>query len=255
MPEVDYRQGDYRTVAERLLPAARQLVEACAPVAGQRVVDVAAGSGNVAHLCRARGADVVAVDRVLEQLQLGRTGGDGIAWVVGDAHALPLPDDSADLVLSTFGLIFASRPDVAVREVGRVCRSGGEVGLTTWSGDHLQRAQYDVFAELLPGRAAGHDHLATWGSEDAVARRLDPVADDLTCRRAFLTRTYASVEAWWADRARSAPPVVTARQHLTAEQFEVLGERMREAAQRFGRTTSDGLVLDDEYLVVVARVR
>lgn len=252
---VDYRQGDYSTVAERLLPAARQLVEWCAPAAGQRVVDVAAGSGNVAHLCRARGADVVAVDRVLEQLQLGRTAGDGIAWVVGDAHALPLPDDSADLVLSTFGLMFASRPEVAVAQAARVCRPGGRIGVTTWSGDHLQKAQNDVLADLLPELTAGFDHLAAWGTEGAVAERLGEVADEVVSQRAVLTRTYPSVEAWWAHRSRNAPPVVTAKQHLTAQQFQVLGERMREAARPFGRQTDDGFELEDEYLLAVARVR
>lgn len=255
MVQVDYRQGDYRTVAERLLPAARRLVDWSAPARAERVVDVAAGSGNVAHLCRARGADVVAVDLVLEQLQLGRTDGDGIAWVVGDAHALPLPDDSTDLVLSTFGLIFASEPEVAVREAGRVCRPGGRIGVTTWSADHLQKAQYDVVAELLPDLTAAHDHLQAWGTEDAVAERLGAVADEVVSRRAVLTRTYPSVEAWWAGRSRTAPPVVTAKQHMTSEQFEVLGERMREAARPFGRETGAGFELDDEYLIALAYLR
>lgn len=255
MAGVDYRKGDYRTVAARLLPAAEQLVAWCDPQPGQRVVDVAAGSGNVAWLCHARGADVVAVDLVLEQLQLGRSDGAGVSWAVGDAHALPLADDSADLALSTFGLIFASRPDVAVGQLARVVRAGGLLGLTTWSGHGLQRAQADVMAEFLPDVRGGHDHLAAWGTADAVRQRLEPVADDVEVREGVLSRTYASVEAWWDDRSRNAPPVVSAKDRLTAEQFEALGQRLRDAASAFGTTTADGWQLDDAYLVVRARAR
>ena len=254
--QVDYARGDYRTVAQRLLPAARGLVERCAPGAGQWVVDVAAGSGNVAHLCRARGAQVVAVDREPAQLRLGRTEDDGIGWVVGDAAALPLRDDSADQILSTFGAIFAPDPARAVEEAARVCRPGGVLGLATWSDHHLQRAQYDVMGAVLPElRSGGHDPLAAWGTEAAVAERLEPVAADVTVERGVLTRTYASLDAWWDDRSRTAPPVVTARAHLDDEAFADLGARLRAAVRPFARPVDDGLELDDAYLLVVARLR
>ena len=253
--EVDYTKGDYRIVAERLLPAARRLVERCAPDPGQLVVDVAAGSGNVARLCRARGARVVAVDREVEQLRLGREHDDGGGRVVGDAVALPLADGSADQVLSTFGLIFAPDPARAVEQAARVCRSGGVLGLATWSGHHLQRAQYDVMTGFLPDLRVGHDPLASWGSESAVAERLGPVADDVTVEHGVLTRRYASLDAWWEDRSRTAPPVVTARQHLGEQDFVRLGERMRSAVQPFARPADGGVELDDEYLLVVARLR
>ena len=252
---VDYTKGDYRVVAERLLPAARRLVDRCAPRAGQRVVDVAAGSGNVARLCRARGAAVVAVDLEVEQLRLGRERGDGTGWVAGDAAALPLQDGCADQVLSTFGLIFAPDPARAVEQAARVCRSGGVLGLATWAGHHLQRAQYDVMSRVLPELRGGHDPLATWGSEAAVAERLGPVAADVTVERGVLTRTYASVDAWWEDRSRTAPPVVTARQHLDDEAFAGLGEQMRAAVRPFARPADGGVELDDAYLLVVARLR
>ncbi len=253
--QVDYTRGDYRTVAERLLPAARSLVERCAPGDGSLVVDVAAGSGNVAHLCRARRAQVVAVDREPAQLRLGRTAGDGVGWVVGDAAALPLRDDVADQVLSTFGAIFAPDPARAVAEAARVCRPGGVLGLGTWADHHLQRAQYDVMGAVLPELRGGYDPLATWGTEAAVAERLGPVAADVTVERGVLTRTYASLDAWWDDRSRTAPPVVTARAHLDDESFADLGARLRAAVRPFARPVDGGVELDDAYLLVVARLR
>ncbi|HWH29997.1 MAG TPA: methyltransferase domain-containing protein [Mycobacteriales bacterium] len=255
MSKVDYRKGDYRVVAERLLPAARELVAWCDPQPGQRVVDVAAGSGNVSWLCRARGADVVAVDLVLEQLLLGRADGAGVHWTVGDAHALPLRDGSADLVLSTFGLIFADRPDIAVGEAARVCRPGGLIGLTTWDGSGLQRAQYDVMAEFLPDLRGGHDALAVWGTPEAIESRLAPVALDVEVRPGRLVRTYASIAAWWDDRVAHAPPVLTAKSMLSAEQFDELGRRMRDAVRPFGRDVDGGWELADEYLLVRGSVR
>ncbi len=252
---MDYTRGDYRVVAERLLPAARGLVERCAPGEGQLVVDVAAGSGNVARLCRERGARVVAVDLEVTQLRLGRRDADGIGWVVGDAVALPLQDRCADQVLSTFGLIFAPDPVRAVEQAARVCRPGGVLGLATWSAHHLQRAQYDVMTGVLPDLRGGPDPLATWGSESAVVERLRPVADDVTVERGVLTRTYASLDAWWDDRSRTAPPVVTARQHLDDGQFARLGALLRAAVEPFARPAEGGVEIDDEYLLVVARLR
>lgn len=252
---VDYTKGDYRTVAERLLPAARGLVERCAPGEGQLVVDVAAGSGNVAGLCRERGARVVAVDLEPAQLRLGRTDGDGIGWVVGDAQALPLADGVADQVLSTFGMVFAPDPALAVEQAARICRPGGLLGLATWSGNHLQRAQVDVMDAVLPELRSASDPLHAWGSEAAVAERLGPVSDDVTVERGALTRTYASLDAWWADRSRTAPRVVTARQHLDDDGFAELGARLRAAVEPFARPVDRGLAFDDEYLLVVARLR
>jgi hypothetical protein len=96
---------------------------------------------------------VVAVDLEVAQLRLGRERDHGVGWVVGDAVALPLRDGSADQVLSTFGLIFAPDPARAVEQAARVCRPGGVLGLATWSGHHLQRAQYDVMsASCRPAR-------------------------------------------------------------------------------------------------------
>lgn len=253
--QVDYTKGDYRTVAERLLPAARGLVERCGPGEGELVVDVAAGSGNVAGLCRERGARVVAVDLEVEQLRLGRRDGDGIGWVAGDAQALPLADRCADQVLSTFGMIFAPDPGRAVEQATRVCRPGGVLGLATWSGHHLQRAQVDVMDAVLPELRGSSDPLETWGSEAAVAERLRPVSDDVTVERGVLTRAYASLDAWWADRSRTAPRVVTARQHLDDDGFARLGALLRAAVEPFARPSTVGVELDDEYLLVVARLR
>lgn len=254
MDKVDYRKGNYRAVADRLRPAAELVVEWCAPQPGHLVVDVAAGSGNVARLCAARTARAVAVDRVQEQLLLGRQDDGAICWVVGDALALPLADAVADAALSTFGLIFADRPELAVRELGRVCRPGGVVGVTAWPDGGFQHAARNAFHEVGGLASGGHDHLAVWGTPERLAQRLGAVADDVGIRTGTLHTTFPSLADWWRSRA-TAPPVMTARERLDDDGFAELTRLLQDAARQFGTENEHGFVLDETYLVARGRVR
>lgn len=251
----DWKQGDYRVVADRLRPAARHLVELAAPAAGERVADVAAGSGNLARFCTARGASVVAVDLVAEQLRLGPDAEDDpdIAWVVGDAHALPLRDGVVDAALSTFGLMYAGRPEAAVAEVARICRPGGMIGLTTWQTGGFQEGAGRVLSEMT-GEVPQHDHLAVWGSAEQVATRLAAVADDVRVSTGELVVRAESIDAWWASREQ-APPIASARASLSAEGYAELAHRMREVARACGTESDDGFSVIDVYLIGLGRVR
>ena len=248
----DYSQGDYRVVATRLQPAAQELVTAAAPAAGNLVVDVAAGTGNVARLCTARSATVVAVDRSPEQLALGRADPDpDIAWVVGDAHALPVASQVADAALSTFGLIYAEQPAVAVAEMARICRPGGTIGLTAWQADGCQRAFATLLRDALD-LTVDHDFLVVWGTPAAIQAQLAPVARDVEVRAAELVDRYPSVDEWWRSREAS-PPMANARCLLDDAGYAELGRRMRAVAHEFGEHEG-GLTLRDRYLVATARV-
>lgn len=251
MPAVDYRQGDYAVIAQRLLPAAEHLVQLAAPTSGQVVVDVAAGSGNVSRLCAARGARPVAVDRVREQLLLGGAQAD-IGWVQGDAHALPVADGAADAVLSTFGLIFANRPDVALADVARVLRNGGTVGVTAWPQGGWQAAQVALAADVSGETPSGYDHLAEWGLPEALQDKLSRFGD-VEVEKGVLTARFDSVESWWTERAAASPRTVSARQELGEERFADFGRRMRELAREHMTQDGDGVVMNEEYLVAVAR--
>lgn len=249
---VDYRQGDYRVVADRLRPASAELVAWAAPRPGGLVVDVGAGTGNLARLCAARGARAVAVDQVREQLLLGAAeGGDGIAWVVGDAHALPLRDRVADATLSVFGAIYAERPQQAVAELGRVTRPGGSVGLTAWPDEGYQQAfsllLQEVFGEVT------RDHLAVWGASDRLAGLLSAAADDVEVRTAELVDRFPSVDAWWRTREFS-PPLAAARQRLDAADYAELGRRFRAVVEERGEH-GDGVVVRERYLLALGRAR
>src|SRR5207249_4551404 len=132
-------------LGERLMPAAREVVDACAVSAGQEVLDVAAGTGNAAALAAAAGARAVASDFSPEQVARGkaRTEAEGlqVEWVVADVEELPFDDGRFDCVMSVFGAMFAPRPERVASELFRVLRPGGTVGMANW-GDRGFQAEF-----------------------------------------------------------------------------------------------------------------
>src|SRR5919205_3183820 len=138
--------GDYSRIADLILPVSRALVDACAISAGQEILDVAAGTGNLTVVAGEEGASVVASDFAPAQVELGkaRTAAEGldVEWVVADAEELPFEDDRFDCVASVFGAMFAPKPERVARELFRVVKPGGTVGLAVWG-------PYGVQAELF----------------------------------------------------------------------------------------------------------
>src|SRR3954469_7706890 len=157
--------GDYPRIAELILPVSRALVDACAISAGQEVLDVAAGNGNLTVLAAEEGASVVASDFSPGQVELGRarTAAEGldVEWVVADAEELPFEDERFDCAASVFGAIFAPRPEVMIEELFRVVRPGNTVGLTAWGDYGLQAEMFSVFESYRPPTDAPNPSL--WG--------------------------------------------------------------------------------------------
>ncbi len=131
-----WAESDYPPVGRLLEPGARQLVDAVGVTDGQRMLDVATGSGSVAALAGQAGAPVVDIDIIDAWFDEARarasmTGVD-LDLRLGDAEDLPVDDESFDVVLSSFGAIFAPRHDAVASELVRVCRPGGVIALTAW---------------------------------------------------------------------------------------------------------------------------
>jgi len=133
---VDWDAGCYERTAAELEPVSRAVVEAAQPQADERVLDLACGTGNAALLAAARGARVVGVDAAPRLLAVARERARSLSlaaeFVHGDLLKLPVPDGSADVVLSVFGLIFAPDPTAALKEVARVAAPGARVFLSAW---------------------------------------------------------------------------------------------------------------------------
>jgi ubiquinone/menaquinone biosynthesis C-methylase UbiE len=147
------------------------LVEACGVTAGQRVLDVAAGTGNTAIRAAERGADVVASDITPENFDAGRreawTSGVELDWVVADAQALPFDDGEFDVVTSSFGAIFAPDHQAVADELVRVCRSGGTIGMLNFTPEGLITDFLGALAPYAPPPPPGPPP-PLWGSERHV---------------------------------------------------------------------------------------
>jgi SAM-dependent methyltransferase len=260
-PRPDWSLGRYEQIAEQVLPAARVAVDRAAPAEGERVVDVGCGTGNASLLAAARGARVMGVDpaeRLLEVArELARDRGLDATFVSGEAAALPLGDREADLVLSVFGVIFASDPAAAAAELARVAGPAGRIVLTAWIPEgtifELARASRQAVMGAL-GAPPGPAPFA-WHDRDALAALFGPhgfeveIAEEQLAFTARSPRDYLEVESgehplWVAGRAVLEP---LGRVDALREQALGILERGNEDPDAF-RVTS-------RYVVATARRR
>ena len=269
MAEPDYAQmkegarqvwalGDYRKIAELIFGASRSLVDACAISAGQEVLDVAAGNGNLALIAAEEGADVVASDISPGQVELGRgrTEAEGVdvEWVVADAEELPFEDDRFDCAASVFGAMFAPRPELAARELFRVVKPGGTVGLAVWGEYGMQGEAFTLLGQYGPPLPVGVPQPREWGDEAVARKRLEPLASSLTMNRRKLRWEFDSFDRQW-EIYMAAGPGAAARRNLPEQTIEEARERVREIVDRYNQGEGGRVVVEPEYLEIVARKR
>jgi ubiquinone/menaquinone biosynthesis C-methylase UbiE len=250
---VDWGKGRYEQTAAELEPVAEVVVARAAPTVGDRVLDVACGTGNAALLAAASGADVVGVDSSERLVAVARQRADDAGleaeFVVGDALALPVPDASVDIVLSVFGVIFVSDPAQAVREVARVLRADGRAFVTAWVPAGPIDAMLTVF-----GRAVAHATGApptarfAWSDADAVRSIVEPSRLALRTTHGELEIRAASPGAY-IDAGREHPMAMDVWPIL--QRAGLLGslreEMIRELAA--GNKGASGLLIHSPYVV------
>jgi ubiquinone/menaquinone biosynthesis C-methylase UbiE len=250
--------GDYSVLSALLEPAAIALAEACAVSAGQEVLDVAAGDGNFALACAREGAKVVASDLSPGMVERGRRRsqerGYEIEWLEADVEELPFDGARFDCVGSPFGAMIAPRPEVAARELFRVVRAGGTVGMTAWVPGSFTAELIGIGRKYVP--APPEQPLAEeWGVEETVRRRFGDLAGSIRCEQRGLVHEAESPEAL-ADRlAQSAPTMVAARDLLPGEQYQTLLHDLRELARRFDEGGDGAARIPTSYMLIVARKR
>ncbi|MCB5180685.1 class I SAM-dependent methyltransferase [Streptomyces antimicrobicus] len=180
--------GDYPAVATTVIPElGPRLVSACGVQRGDRVLDVAAGSGNAAVPAALTGADVVASDLTPALLDAGRVlaeeRGAVLAWREADAEALPFEDGEFDVVMSCVGVMFAPHHQAAADEMVRVCRDGGTVGVLNWTPQGFIGRMFAVMKPYAPPPPPGAQPPPLWGDEEHLAALLGDRVTDLDARR------------------------------------------------------------------------
>jgi SAM-dependent methyltransferase len=247
--------GDYPEVAKRFVPAAEALVAACDVGVGDRVLDVAAGDGNVAVAAAGTGARVTATDFAPGLVAAGRARSEALGldvrWQEADAEALPFADGAFDVVTSAFGLMFAPRPEVAIAEAFRVTRPGGTVGLTAWTPDGFTGQVTALMGEYLPV-PMGTDRPIDWGIETTVRRRLAPHSRGLEVSRGEIVWRFGSVEDTLRWQEENFGALVAARR-LIGDRYGELRARFAGLIDEWNRGANGAVVLPASYLLAVAR--
>jgi ubiquinone/menaquinone biosynthesis C-methylase UbiE len=252
--------GDYHLFArETVWEVGAVLVEACEIRPGQRVLDVAAGTGNVAIRAAEAGADVVASDLTPENFPAGRrealARGVELEWLEADAEALPFGEATFDVVTSSFGAMFAPDHQRVADELVRVCRPGGTIGLASFTPEGLGGEFFGLVAEFAPAPPPGALPPLLWGSEEHVRGLFgDRVASLELTRRTYVERA-ASPLAYRDLFFTTFGPLVGLRQSL-GERAKELDHAFLEYAERANRgAPGSAAEYPYEYLLVVARTR
>jgi SAM-dependent methyltransferase len=173
----------FAPLAEHTVLAAPRLLRHAGVGAGQRLLDVACGTGVVAVTAARRGVHVAALDLTPELLEHARRNADiagvSVEWHEGDVEDLPFADATFDVVVSQFGHIFAPRPERAASEMARVLKPGGVIAFATWPPDLMVGRALRLSGRYLPPPPEGVAPPYLWGEPAVVRERLAPLAMDI----------------------------------------------------------------------------
>jgi SAM-dependent methyltransferase len=253
-----WSSGDFARVGARTVLVGELLCRSVEIHAGEHVLDVAAGSGNAAISAARRGASVTASDFVEELLDAAQARaqveGLQLATAVADAQELPFDDGSFDVVLSTFGVMFAPDQQRAANELLRVCRPGGRIGLANWVPDGLMARNNAVVQQHVPPPpgAPMMRRPVEWGEETRVRELLGAQVRELRCARRTIEMCARSAMAMVEFNRTWFGPVRAAFGALDEAGQERLAHDMAASLERFNRATDGTLMAEAEYLEVVA---
>ena len=164
-------------------PCAARLVKRARVRPGQRVLDVACGTGVVSVTAARLGARVTGLDltpalleRARENARIARV---EIDWHEGDVEKLPFGDAAFDVVVSQYGHIFAPRPEVAIGEMLRVLKPGGTIAFSTWPPELFVGRMFALTMSYLPPPPPGAGVPTQWGDPAIVRQRLGSAVKDI----------------------------------------------------------------------------
>lgn len=248
-----WSNGPFEEVADTISDVHVALVEALRPQPGERWLDLATGAGSVAELASAAGAKVGGIDLSPRLVEVARAravaGNYDIDYEVGDCqHLVDVADAAYDVVSSCVGIIFAPDHQATARELARVTRAGGRIGVVAWTKEGGIGRMFEMMAPFSPPPPEGAGSPFAWGNEDHVTALLGE-AFDLRFERRVSTYHAQSGRACWELFASSYGPTKTLAESLDPERRDELAE----AWSTFFDTeykAPGGIAHDREYLLV-----
>lgn len=249
-----WSMGDYRELT-RGATYATELVEATGVAAGMNVLDVAAGTGKVAVAAATRGARVIATDITPAMIEWGRSesaaAGLAIDWREADAEDLPFEDERFDRVLSSFGAMFTPDPDAVTREMFRVTKPGGMVGMANWTADGYMGRR--IIANMRRSPAPDPEAPMRWGEPSYVRERFARLADDIRLDRRSERLEFGSLEEASDFWERFNGPQIALRNILPPDRYEEMLREMNDLTATFNQADDGSVRIDADWLLVVGR--
>jgi SAM-dependent methyltransferase len=256
MARESWAAGDFPAIAKNELWAmGDRIVRRVGVGPGEEVLDVACGTGNAAIRAAAAGGRVVGLDLTPELFEAGRceaaAAGVEVEWVEGDAEDLPFDDGSFDVVLSTFGCMFAPRHDVTAREMARVLRPGGRMALFNWTPEGAVGRSFRAMARHFPPAPEFAAPPLLWGTEQHVRDLFEGSGIELAFDREMAPNTtsrFATVDERVEYYTKAFGPLAMLRK--TTEAQGTWPALRTDLADLYARTDEES-----EYLVVLGHKR
>jgi ubiquinone/menaquinone biosynthesis C-methylase UbiE len=254
-----WSSGDYAIVGTTLQIVGEELCEALDLRPGQKILDVAAGNGNVTLAAARRWCDVVSTDYVPSLLERGRVraAAEGLAvkFKVADAEALPFADAAFDVVVSTFGVMFTPNQSKAASELLRVCRSGGQIGLANWTPEGFIGRLFRTLGKHLPPPPAGVKSPALWGVPSHISDLFGAAASSIAAERRLFVFRYRSPEHFLEIFRNYYGPVLKAFAALDESNRQELERDLLSLIDQVNSATDGTMIVSSEYLEVVISKR
>jgi len=251
-----WASGNFDDIAQLIWSVGAGLVDRIGVGAGEDVLDIAAGTGNAAIPAAERGAKVIASDLTPELFVAGRANaeeaGVELEWVEADAESLPFDDASFDVVLSTFGIMFAPRHEVAAAEAVRVLRPGGRFGFCCWKPDGRIGQFFQTIGKHMPPPPEGFVPPPAWGTREHVEELFDGLGVTLEFQDDAVDQHFDSPEHALELFSEKFGPMVMARAALEPQgKWEALQADLLDMYRSNAEPKGGGVAMTAEYLTTI----
>ncbi|MGD9614020.1 MAG: class I SAM-dependent methyltransferase [Alphaproteobacteria bacterium] len=249
-----WSSGDYAVVGTTLQIVGEQLCETLDLRPGSTVLDVASGNGNATLAAARRWCEVTSTDYVPALLRRGReraaAEGLNIEFREADAEALPFPDASFDVVMSTFGVMFTPDQDKAAAEMLRVCKPGGMIGLASWTPDGFIGQLFKILGKHI-APPAGVKSPALWGTRGRLDELFGAHAASIGAEPRMFVFRYRSPQHWIDVFKTYYGPMLKAFEALGPEAGADLTRDVEALIGEFNRARDGTMAVRGEYLEAI----
>jgi ubiquinone/menaquinone biosynthesis C-methylase UbiE len=254
-----WSSGDYSMIGVMFVPVSELLCEAVELRAGHKVLDVATGTGNTALAAARRFGEVTGIDIVSSWLERAR---DRAAveklpavFMEGDAESLDFPDNSFDVVLSTFGCMFAPDQEKTASELLRVCRPGGKIGLASWTPFGYTGELFKTISNFLPEPPREFTSPTLWGTEERLNELFAQQVDSIRYNHRIFNFRFLSAQHAAEINKKYVPPMAMLYTSLDDQEKASFDQEMGKLYHEANRSGDESILIPAEYLETVITKR